>query len=234
MFHADKRARVAQSFRHTIAFSAAATLPQLALAQASPFQTGADSLVTNLIALATPIAILAVMVLAIVAMTGRISWGWPIGALVGIGVIFGAPQLVQWARGVTYGTVRHEEEFQLSRYSFELADPDLYRELFERFMKEGQAVLGMGERTALAAYDFALKSSHAFNVLDARGAISVSQRAGMILSIRKLACDVAAKYLKETSPGTDNDATEAQRTPRTDDEKRAENPKKGKKGATNA
>src|SRR5262245_29604052 len=100
MFHTDKRARPAHRFSHIIALSAAATLPQLARAQASPFQTGADSLVTNLIALATPVAVLAVMVLAIVAMTGRISWGWPVGALVGIGVIFGAPQIVTWARGV--------------------------------------------------------------------------------------------------------------------------------------
>ena len=73
-------------------------LPQLALAQANPFQTGADSLVTNITAIATPFAIIAVMVLAIVAMTGRISWGWPIGVLVGIGVIFGAPTIVGWAR----------------------------------------------------------------------------------------------------------------------------------------
>ncbi|MEJ1962905.1 MAG: TrbC/VirB2 family protein [Gammaproteobacteria bacterium] len=78
----------------------ALVLPQLACAQASPFQTGADSLVTNLIALATPIAILAIMALAVVAMTGRISWGWPIGALIGVGVIFGAPQIVTWARGL--------------------------------------------------------------------------------------------------------------------------------------
>ena len=52
-----------------------------------------------------------------------------------------------------------------------------------------------GGRTVLAAYDWCLKSSHAFNVLDARGAISVSQRAGMILSIRKLACAIAAAYV---------------------------------------
>jgi type IV secretion system protein VirB2 len=100
MFHTDQRAGAAQSLHRTIAFTAAATLPQLALAQGSPFQTGADSLVTNLVALATPVAVLAVMVLAIVAMTGRISWGWPIGALVGIGVVFGAQQIVTWARGV--------------------------------------------------------------------------------------------------------------------------------------
>ena len=73
-------------------------LPQLALAQANPFQTGADSLVTNFTAIATPFAIIAVMVLAVVAMTGRISWGWPIGVLVGIGVIFGAPNIVGWAK----------------------------------------------------------------------------------------------------------------------------------------
>lgn len=73
-------------------------LPHFAVAQANPFQTGADSLVTNITAIATPVAIIAVMVLAIVAMTGRISWGWPIGVLVGIGVIFGAPTIVTWAR----------------------------------------------------------------------------------------------------------------------------------------
>jgi len=117
---------------------------------------------------------------------------------------------VAWAPGVPYRRVRHEEEYQLSRYSFELANPELYRELFDRYMKEGWDVLNAGERTSLAAYDFALKSSHAFNILDARGAISVSQRAGMILGIRKLACAVAAKYVEEDS-ATANDATEAQR-----------------------
>ena len=54
----------------------------------------------------------------------------------------------------------------------------------------------------LVAYDWCLKASHAFNVLDARGAISVSQRAGMILAIRKLACAVAAK-VRRASPGGD-------------------------------
>jgi len=95
-----RRAPAARTLFQSLTLTAVATLPQLASAQASPFQTGADSLVTNLIALATPVAILAIMVLAIVAMTGRISWGWPIGALVGIGVIFGAPQIVTWARSV--------------------------------------------------------------------------------------------------------------------------------------
>jgi type IV secretion system protein VirB2 len=83
-----------------LVLTSAASVPSLAFAQASPFQTGADSLVTNFIAIATPIAIIAIMVLAIVAMAGRISWAWPIGAIVGIGVIFGAPQIVTWVRGL--------------------------------------------------------------------------------------------------------------------------------------
>ena len=104
---------------------------------------------------------------------------------------------VEWAPGVTYRRVRHEEEYQLSRYSFELADVDMFRGLFDGALKEARAVLDApGGRTVLVAYDWCLKASHAFNVLDARGAISVSQRAGMILAIRKLACAVAAKYVE--------------------------------------
>ncbi len=102
---------------------------------------------------------------------------------------------VRWSSDRLYREVRHEEEYQLSRYSFELADVELFRELFEKYLKEGWRTLETpGGRSLLAAYDWCLKSSHAFNVLDARGAISVSQRAGMILGIRKLACAVAAAY----------------------------------------
>jgi glycyl-tRNA synthetase alpha chain len=105
---------------------------------------------------------------------------------------------VLWAPGVPYRGVRHEEEFQLSRYSFELADVELYRDLFEKALSEGARILEIeGGRVALAAYDWALKASHAFNVLDARGAISVSQRAGMILNIRRLSCAIAAAWVEE-------------------------------------
>lgn len=75
-------------------------LPELAMAQASPFMTGANSLQTNILAWATPIAVILVMVLGFMAMTNRISWGWPIGAIIGIAVIFGAPQIVTWVRGM--------------------------------------------------------------------------------------------------------------------------------------
>jgi type IV secretion system protein VirB2 len=86
---------------HVLTLAACSTVPALAFAQATnPFQTGAESLVTNFTAIATPFAVLAIMVLAIVAMTGRISWAWPVGALVGIGVIFGAPTIVTWVRGL--------------------------------------------------------------------------------------------------------------------------------------
>ena len=135
---------------------------------------------------------------------------------------------VLWSPGVKYGEARREEEYQLSRYSFELANPELYRDLFERYMKEGWDVLNAGERTALAAYDFALKSSHTFNILDARGAISVSQRAGMILGIRKLACAVAAKYVEETNPAT---TTEPQSTQSTDTGSKGSNSKQQKKAS---
>ena len=76
-------------------------LPDLALAQASsPFLTGANSLQTNILAWATPIAVILVMVLGIMAMANRISWGWPIAAIVGIAIVFGAPQIVTWVQGM--------------------------------------------------------------------------------------------------------------------------------------
>ena len=107
---------------------------------------------------------------------------------------------LRWSKDVLYGEVRKEEEYQLSRYSFEEADPELYRLLFEKSLAEARRILALpGGRHSLAAYDWTLKASHSFNVLDARGAISVSQRAGMILGIRKLACAVAAAYLAETT-----------------------------------
>jgi glycyl-tRNA synthetase alpha chain len=103
---------------------------------------------------------------------------------------------LQWSQARRYREVRQEEEYQLSRYSFELADPALHRRLFESALAEGDRILAeAGARGALPAYDWCLKASHAFNVLDARGAISVSQRAAMILEIRRLACAVAEAHL---------------------------------------
>jgi type IV secretion system protein VirB2 len=74
--------------------------PDLAMAQASPFLTGATSLQTNLLAWLTPVAIILVMVLGGMAMANRMSWGWCIGAILGIAIGFGAPQIVTWVRGM--------------------------------------------------------------------------------------------------------------------------------------
>lgn len=75
-------------------------VPDISFAQESPFLTGAESLQSNILAWATPIAVILVMVLGFMAMSNRISWGWPIGAIIGIAVIFGAPQIVTWIRGM--------------------------------------------------------------------------------------------------------------------------------------
>ena len=75
-------------------------VPMLAFAQASPFLTGANALQTNILAWLTPIAIILVMVLGGMAMANRMSWGWCIGAIIGIAIAFGAPQIVAWVRGM--------------------------------------------------------------------------------------------------------------------------------------
>ncbi len=70
----------------------------LVFAQVSPVLTGAESLQTNILAWLTPIAVIFVMVLGVMAMANQISWGWVIGAILGIGLAFGAPQIVTWVR----------------------------------------------------------------------------------------------------------------------------------------
>jgi type IV secretion system protein VirB2 len=74
--------------------------PEIAMAQASPFMTGASSLQTNILAWLTPVAIILVMVLGGMAMANRMSWGWCLGAILGIAIGFGAPQIVAWVRGM--------------------------------------------------------------------------------------------------------------------------------------
>ena len=75
-------------------------IPAAALAQASPFNTGANSLLQFTLTIATPIAALIVIGLAIAAAVGKIAWSWVIGAIVGIAAIFGAPQIVAWIRSM--------------------------------------------------------------------------------------------------------------------------------------
>ena len=91
--------------KSTVSFPAAmlvlgAGMPGLVLAQSSPFLTGATALQTNILAWLTPVAIILVMVLGAMAMAARMSWGWCIGAILGIAMAFGAPQIVNWIRGM--------------------------------------------------------------------------------------------------------------------------------------
>ena len=74
--------------------------PDPAVAQASPFMTGATSLQSNILAWLTPVAVILVMFLGAMAMANRMSWGLCLGAILGIAIAFGAPQIVTWVRGM--------------------------------------------------------------------------------------------------------------------------------------
>lgn len=99
---------------------------------------------------------------------------------------------IEWAKGYTYGKVRLAEEQQFSKYSFELADIDLHFQLLSQYEAEAKRLIESG--LFLAAYEYCLKCSHVFNVLEARGAISVTERTGIIARIRNLVCQVAQQY----------------------------------------
>jgi glycyl-tRNA synthetase alpha chain len=111
---------------------------------------------------------------------------------------------VMWAPGVTYGQVRLAEEQQFSAYNFEWANTDSARKVLELAEDEAQKLLKAYREThgdkrfpVLGAYDLCLRCSHLFNVLDARGAISSTERAAMIGRIRRLTCQVAAAWMEQ-------------------------------------
>ncbi|MFH1783076.1 MAG: glycine--tRNA ligase subunit alpha [Candidatus Omnitrophota bacterium] len=95
----------------------------------------------------------------------------------------------------SYGDLHKEQEIQGSRYNFEEANIDMYLNLFESFEKEAKALLA--KDLLYPAYSFVLKASHAFNVLDARGAVSQSERPRYIGRIRSLAKKCAENYLNK-------------------------------------
>ena len=101
----------------------------------------------------------------------------------------------EWAPGVTYGEVRRREEFEHSKYYFDVADVDSMREVFERFEAECNNCLEQG--LVLPAHDYVLKCSHIFNTLDTRGAISLTERQGYFRRMRGLARKVADAYLEQ-------------------------------------
>jgi len=100
---------------------------------------------------------------------------------------------LEWAPGISYGQVRREDEVQWSRYYFETADVAAHREWFDSCERECNRCLAEG--LVLPAADYVLKCSHIFNVLDARGAISVAERTACIARVRRLARATAEAYV---------------------------------------
>lgn len=101
---------------------------------------------------------------------------------------------IEWTAGVPYSAVRHQDEYEFSKYSFETADIDLHWKLLDAY--EGEARRCLDAKLVLPAYDWTLKCSHMFNILDARGAVSVTERVGVIKRVRDLAVRCAAQYLE--------------------------------------
>jgi glycyl-tRNA synthetase alpha chain len=102
---------------------------------------------------------------------------------------------VKWNAELTYGDVQRQAEVEWSIYSFERSDTDLVFQLFD--INEADAKRLIEQDLVLPAYDCVLKCSHFFNLLDARGVISVTERTGFIARVRELARAVAAAYAKQ-------------------------------------
>lgn len=101
---------------------------------------------------------------------------------------------IEWTKGVKYGDIYLPQEQQHSKYNFEVADIDSLTKLFQSFESEAYRLLDQG--LVLPAYDHILKCSHTFNLLDARGAVSVTERMAYILRIRKLARKCARIFVE--------------------------------------
>jgi glycyl-tRNA synthetase alpha chain len=102
---------------------------------------------------------------------------------------------LEWSGKVKYGDVHHRSEVEGSAYNFEIADVDMLFKLFGMYEAESARILERG--MVLPAYDYVLKCSHAFNTLDARNAISVTERTGYIGRVRALASACCKAYLKQ-------------------------------------
>ena len=109
---------------------------------------------------------------------------------------------IEWTPGVKYSQVRFLDERQFSKYNFELADVQMLWQLFDLHEKECTRLLKEPE-AVLPAYDQVLKCSHLFNLLDSRGAISVTERVGVIGRVRKLALGVAKAWIEQTAPAAE-------------------------------
>ncbi len=102
---------------------------------------------------------------------------------------------LEWQNKISYGELHKEQEIEYSKYNFEVSDILLYKRLFESFEKEAVRLLESG--LLYPAYNFVLKTSHAFNMLDARGAVSQSERPTYIARVRMLAKRCAELYISK-------------------------------------
>ncbi|OGQ44661.1 MAG: glycine--tRNA ligase subunit alpha [Deltaproteobacteria bacterium RIFCSPLOWO2_02_44_9] len=102
---------------------------------------------------------------------------------------------IEWTKGIRYGNIHHRDEVEFSFYNFQDADTDMLFKLFD--MYENEAVRLIEKDLVLPAYDYCLKTSHTFNLLDARGAISVAERTRFIGRVRDIAKKCAEGYLKK-------------------------------------
>ena len=117
---------------------------------------------------------------------------------------------LRWSDDKTYGDIRLAEEQQFSEYSFDRSDAKAIRSEFELHEKQAKELLEGWSKAEgkerlryplLATYDHCLKCSHLFNLMDARGVISTTERAALMARVRNVACRTATAYLEQTSPG---------------------------------
>ena len=110
---------------------------------------------------------------------------------------------LKWDKNTTYGQLHRQEEIESSTYNFEHADTALQRRYFEEAYTQAKKLLGEG--LISCAYEQLLKTSHAFNLLDARGAVSVNERPTLIAGVRALAKKCAQVYLERSEPQESSD-----------------------------
>ncbi len=109
---------------------------------------------------------------------------------------------IQWSADVKYGDIHHRSEIEYSHHNFEEADTSMLFTLFDMYEKEALQLVDKG--LVLPAYDYCLKCSHTFNLLDARGAISVTERTRFIGRVRNIARRCAVRYLKKDNEEEEN------------------------------
>lgn len=102
---------------------------------------------------------------------------------------------LEWTKGITYGEIHQQDEIQFSRYNFDESNASMLVDIFEKF--EDECTKMINRNLPLPAYEYCLKCSHTFNLLDARGAIGVAERANYIARVRALANMCAESYLDQ-------------------------------------